>query len=246
VIDALRAEWIKFSTLVSNWVMVVIAAAFPLVIVLLTGLLADRPWTSAEYAELITGTAVVSALVLGTLGVLAITADYGHNTIRPTFAALPDRWRALLAKPIVQVAVSAAVVAAVVVVSWGVGTALLEGEQSLGASGVSAALVGIVLLAVGLTILGYGLGLLVRNTPLAICILLLWPLVVEGILAGLLSVAGWEGLHRWLPYQAAFNMIVADTADDDQLGRVGGGAWFFLWVFVVTAFGLFSAKRRDA
>jgi len=245
VIDAVRAEWIKFSTLVSSWVMLIIAAAFPLVIVLLTGLLADQPWTSAEYAELITATTVVSALVLGTLGVLAITADYGHNTIRPTFAALPDRWRTLLAKPIVQVAVSAAVVAAVVVVSWGLGTALLEGDQSLGDSGVSAALLGIVLLAVGLTLLGYGLGLLVRNTPLAICILLLWPLVVEGIVAGLFSVAGWEGLQRWLPYQAAFNMIVADHSDD-QLGRVGGGVWFFLWVLVVTAFGLWFAKRRDA
>jgi ABC-2 type transport system permease protein len=245
VIDAVRSEWIKISTLVSSWVLISVAAAFPLVVVALTGVFADAPWESAELAELITGTSVVSALLLGTLGVLAITADFSHNTIRPTFAALPDRWRVLLAKPIVQLAITASVVVAIVVVGWIAGSALLDGDQSLSGEGVLAALAGIVLLALGLTILGYGLGLLVRSTPLAICVLLLWPLVVEGIIAGLFSAAGAEDLQRWLPYTAGFNMIVADSPED-QLGRVGGGLWFFAWVAVVTGFGLWSANRRDA
>ena len=55
------------------------------------------------------------------------------------------------------------------------------------------------LLAVGLTLLGYGLGLLIRNTPATICILLLWPLIAEGLIAGLLSVAGAEECARFLP-----------------------------------------------
>ena len=84
-----------------------------------------------------------------------------------------------------------------------------------------------------------------RNTALAICILLLWPLVVESILAGLFSAAGVEDLQRWLPYTAGFNMIIANSPED-QLGRLGGGLWFFAWVAVVTAFGLWSAKHRDA
>ena len=188
----------------------------------------------------------MSALLLGTLGVLAITSDFSHNTIRPTFAALPDRWRALLAKPIVQLAITAAVVVGIVVVGWIAGSALLDGRpvaqrrgrrrRARSASSSS---------RWGLTILGYGLGLLVRSTPLAICILLLWPLVVEGIIAGLFSAAGAEDLQRWLPYTAGFNMIIANSPED-QLGRVGGGLWFFAWVAVVTGFGLWSAKRRDA
>ena len=245
MIDAVRSEWIKVSTLVSSWVLIIVAAAFPLVVVVLTGVFADAPWDSDELAELITGTTVVSALLLGTLGVLVITSDFSHNTIRPTFAALPDRWRALLAKPIVQLAITAAVVVGIIVVGWIAGSALLDGDQSLSGEGVVVALVGIVLLAMGLTILGYGLGLLVRSTPLAICILLLWPLVVETIIAGLFSAAGAEDLQRWLPYTAGFNMIIANSPED-QLGRVGGGLWFFAWVAVVTGFGLWSAKRRDA
>jgi ABC-2 type transport system permease protein len=132
-----------------------------------------------------------------------------------------------------------------VAAGWIAGSALLDGDQSLSGDGVLAALAGIVLLAMGLSILGYGLGLLVRNTALAICILLLWPLVVESILAGLFSAAGVEDLQRWLPYRAGFHMIVTDSPQD-ELGRVGGGLWFFAWVAVVTGFGLWSAQRRDA
>ena len=63
-----------------------------------------------------------------------------------------------------------------------------------------------------LMLFGYALGLAVRSTPLAICILLLWPLVVEGIIAGLLAVANREELQRWLPYQAGFELISGDDS----------------------------------
>ena len=85
------------------------------------------------------------------------------------------------------------------------------------------ALLGVVLLAVGLTVLGYGLGLLIRNSPAAICILLLWPLIAEGLIAGLLSAAGAEGAVKFLPYSAGFNMALTEP-DPDAFGRVGGGA----------------------
>ena len=245
MIDAVRAEWIKFSTLVSSWVLVIIAIAFPLVIVLLTAALEDSVPDSDDLASVLTGTSVVSALLLGTLGVLTITSDYGHNTIRPTFAALPDRWRPLIAKTVVQVGVTAVVLAGVMVVGWVGAAVVAEGVQAIGDDGVLASLCGAVLLGIGLTILGYGLGLLLRNTALAICILLLWPLVAEGIVAGLFAAAGWDGLQRWLPYQAGFNLIAVDPSDD-QLGRVGGGVWFFAWVLAIAAFGLWRAKRRDA
>ncbi len=245
MIGSLRAEWIKFSSLLSSWVLVIVALAFPVVVVLLTAGFVDDILTSAELAELITGTSVVSALLLGTLGALSITSDYSHNTIRPTFAALPDRWRTLLAKPIVQLALTACVLLVVVVVGWIGATVLADGRQSLGDDGVLAALIGIVVLGVGLTVLGYGLGLLIRNTALTICVLLLWPLIAEGIVAGLLAALGWEGLQRWLPYQAGFNLIIANEPED-HLGRVQSGLWFFAWVLAITALGLWSAKRRDA
>ena len=54
-------------------------------------------------------------MLLGVIASLAITNELSHGTIRPTFAAMPDRWRPLLAKPIVQVAIAIVVTVSIVV-----------------------------------------------------------------------------------------------------------------------------------
>ena len=41
-------------------------------------------------------------------------------------------------------------------------------------------------------------------------------------------------------------MAVVDIGDEDVLGRVTGGVYFFVWVLAILVFGLITAKRRDA
>ena len=94
-------------------------------------------------------------------------------------------------------------------------------------------------------LLGHGLGLFIRNSAATVCILLLWPLIVEGLIAGLLSAAGGEGLVRFLPYSAGFNMAVIEE-DPDAFGGIAGGLYFFAWVAVILVLGVVTAKRRDA
>jgi ABC-2 type transport system permease protein len=245
MIEALRSEWIKLTTITSTWVLVIIAVAFPIVIGVLTGLLADDFVSGRDLADEIGGTSVVSSMLFGVAATIGITSEFGHNTIRPTFAAMPDRMRPLLAKPIVTAPLAGLLTVGVVIVCWVVTSSLLDGEQSLSDDGVRPALAGAVLLAVGLTLLGYGLGLLVRNAALAICILLLWPLVAELLIAGLLTAAGAESLHKWLPYIAGINMASTDP-DPMLLGRVAGGLYFFAWVLAIGALGLVLTRRRDA
>ena len=107
------------------------------------------------------------------------------------------------------------------------------------------ALIGVVLLAVGLSLLGYGLGLLLRNTAATICLLLLWPLIAEGLIAGLLTAVDAEGAVALLPYSSGFNMAVVDI-DPDAFSRVGGGLYFFAWVAVILVLGIVATRRRDA
>lgn len=247
MIAALRAEWIKLTTVTSSWVLVILAFAIPLVVITLTGVFASGTADGDELAELIVGVGVLSSLLLGALSAMSITSETSTNTIRPTFAALPDRWRPLLAKPILHVSLTAITMVAVVVLCWIVGSGLIEGDQPLDVPGVTASLAGLVVLGILLTLFGYALGLLVRSTALAIIILLLWPLLAEGIIAGLFTVAGWDGAVKWLPYQAGFNLIdVHDFDGDDSLSRVVGGAWFALWIAVLLALGLWRTTRRDA
>ena len=245
MIDAIRSEWIKVSTVSVTWVLAIIAVAFPVVVTVLTAVLADDVFTGQDLAGLVSGLTIVAAMLLAVIAAIAVTSEFGHGTIRPTFAAMPDRVRPLLAKLVVQVAVTLVLAVAIVVLCWVLGSVLSGDSPSLGDGTALPALVGVVLLAVGLTVLGYGLGLLIRNSPAAICILLLWPLIAEGLIAGLLSAIGLEDGVRFLPYSAGFNMAVTDP-DPDSFGRVGGGLYFCAWVVVLVVAGIVSARRRDA
>ncbi len=245
MIAAIRSEWIKLTTITVTWVLVICAVAFPLVVSILTAVLAEDV-TGETLAGAITGTTVVTAMLFGVVAAVGITGEYANHTIRPTFAAMPDRWRPLLAKPIVTAGAAAVLTTLIVVVGW-FGGRLAAGESaSEDLEGTGAALFGVVLLAIGLTLLGYGLGLLIRNTAASICVLLLWPLIAEGLIAALLSGVGAEGAAKWLPYSAGIQMAVVDIGDEDVLGRVTGGVYFFAWVLAILVFGLITAKRRDA
>ena len=245
MIDAIRSEWIKVSTVTVTWVLAIVAVAFPLVVTTLTTAFADTVWDGEELAGLVGGLVIVTAMLLGVVATIAVTNEFAHNTIRPTFAVMPDRLRPLLAKPIVQVAITFVLTVVTVAVCWLLGSALSGDSPDLGEGTALPALVGVVLLAVGLALLGFGLGLLVRNSPAAICILLLWPLIAEGLIAGLLSAAGADGAAKFLPYSAGFNMALTEP-DQDAFGRVGGGVYFFAWVIVIGVLGVVTARRRDA
>jgi len=243
VIAAIRSEWIKLSTITVTWVLALLAVLFPIVVTVLTAAFAED-MSPTGLAEVISGTTIVAAMLLGVVASIGITNEFSHGTIRPTFAAMPDRWRPLLAKPVVQIVIATVLTTVIVVVSYVVGGAIATDPTSLD-DGAGAALVGVVLLAIGLTVLGYGLGLLLRNSAATICLLLLWPLIAEGLIAGLLSVAGAEGAVKLLPYSAGFNMAIVDP-DPDSFGRLGGGLYFFAWVVAIAVFGLIRARRRDA
>ncbi len=123
MIDAIRSEWIKVSTIPVTWVLALSAVAFPLVVIVLTAIFSEDPPDGSELTELVTLPTVVSAMLLAVVSSLSITNEFSHGTIRPTFAAMPDRMRPLLAKPIVQVAIAFVVTAAIVVAGWIAGSA---------------------------------------------------------------------------------------------------------------------------
>ena len=160
---------------------------------MLTAIFSEDPPDGGDLAELVTGPTVVSAMLLA-----VVVEPVDHQRVQPRHDPADVRRHArphaaLLAKPIVQVTIAVVVTAAIVVAGWIAGSAIADGTQSLDEDGAKAALVGVVLLAVGLALLGYGLGLLIRNSAAAICLLLLWPLIAEGLVAGLLTVGRRRG-----------------------------------------------------
>lgn len=248
--NLIRSEFFKLRTVRLN-IWLPIGAVFGLVVIVaLVGLLASDPeaFDSADLMGLIGGFSILVSMMIGVATSLGITSEFGHNTIRPTLAATPVRTRVFAAKAIVSVVFGAVVGTVAVVASFVIGSVLLNGRDAdVGLSrddGSLATFFGVVILACLLALFGFGLGLLLRNSAAAVSIIILWPLLIEGILSGVLSVAGMDDPARVLPYSSAFTLVIPNSSDAPG-GRVYGGVFFGLVALGLVLAGIVANNRRD-
>ena len=75
MINLLRSEWIKLRTVTMNWVLAIIAVAFPLVITLLNAFFeGDKDgFKGRDLVSVLTGTTVVASLLCGVIAAASIT-----------------------------------------------------------------------------------------------------------------------------------------------------------------------------
>ncbi len=245
------SEWLKLRTVRVHTVMLVIAAAFPLVIVVLVAALTSSPSTfdGRDLAELVTGVMLVAVLVLATVAAISLTSEYSHGTIRPTFAATPSHSRVFGAKLAVNSIVVAVVVASLLAICWLLGALVLwSRDASVGLSmgdGTVGSMISMVVLSVVVSWFALGIGLVLRSAPATVTLLLVWPLLIENLLSGVAFLVGFEGLARWMPFQAS---IMASTArpDADSLGRPLAFVWFGAVSLALVGVGMLLDRRRDA
>lgn len=251
MINILRSEWIKLRTVRMNLVLFIIAVAFPVTVcVLVTALQKKKDINTVDLAGLVTGTSVVTALLLGVVGAVSISSEFAHGTIRPTFAATPRRGRVLIAKAAVIAVFAAVAEALVVVFCFAVSSAIASSRGasiSLGNEPTArAGMIGVVVFAVIVSLLGYGLGMLLRITPVAVAVLILWPLVVENIIVAILSAAGVDNPTNFLPYVSGIRLGNPEDVQPGEIGRIAGGLFFAAFAAVIAAVGATLTARRDA
>ncbi len=250
MINTVNAEWIKLRTVVAHWVLVVIAVLFPLAITTLVAIFGEVDFglDSDEVSGLISGLTVVSAMLLGAMAAISLTSEYGHNTIRPTYAATPHRLQVIGAKLATNTGVVTVLSVAVVFLCWLVASTILSSRDasvSIGDDGVLASLLSVCALAVIVSWFAFGLALIIRNSPATVTLLLLWPLLVENLIALLFTLIGWDGATKWLPYGAGITATVAES-ESDVLGRPGGLIYFGAVALALVAIGTVLDRRRDA
>jgi ABC-2 type transport system permease protein len=105
--------------------------------------------------------------------------------------------------------------------------------------------IGVALFASLVTLFGLSIGLIVRSSPAAVALVILWPLLVEGLLSGLLTAAGVHKVRRWMPYSSGQRIWTADTADE-MFGRLASGLYFAGFVVLLLVIGTVLTQRRDA
>jgi ABC-2 type transport system permease protein len=251
MINTIRSEWIKLRTVRMNFVLFVLAVAFPVVVSVLVAALASiNDLKVDDVVGLVTGSSVVTALLLGVVGAVSISAEFAHGTIRPTFAATPKRMRVLISKAVVIALFAAVAEALVVVFCYAVSSAIVSSRGAhLSLSDqpeARSALIGIVVFAVIVSLLGFGIGKVIRNTPAAVAVLILWPLVVENIIMAILSAAGVDNPQKFLPYISGFGLGNPNAPTSESLSRVAGGLYFGAVTAVVAMAGALITARRDA
>ena len=101
-----QMEWLKLRSVRSTWWTLAAMAVLTVGIAVIAGATIPSRWTSMSEVERLTfdPTSVslrgllFSQLVIGVLGVLVMSAEYGTGTIRATLAAVPNRPWVLAAK----------------------------------------------------------------------------------------------------------------------------------------------------
>jgi ABC-2 type transport system permease protein len=150
-------------------------------------------------------------LVLGVLGVLVMSAEYGTGTIRATLAGTPRRPIVVGAKVAVFGAVAVVVGEVVTFLSFLIGQALLAPtapHATLATPGALRAVVGTGLYLCVTALLGLGLATLLRHTAGAISayvgIILVVPIIVAALPASLQA-----DVNRFLPLNIGNTFIQA-------------------------------------
>jgi ABC-2 type transport system permease protein len=248
MINLLRSEFIKLRTVVMNWVLMIIALLFPTVITLITAARANPDdFDARSLVEVLTGTAFVPILLASVVAAASVTSEFGFGTIRPTFTATPRRGRVMVAKAIVVVTYAVVVQTIVVTVSWFGGRALADRRpMDLDAvpTGINV-IVGVVVVAGLMALAGLGVGMIIRSTPAAIAFLILWPLMAEALIGGLLGLLfSSEQLIGWMPFRAGFQMTALEIVDGPS--RIVGGLYFGAVSIGLMVLGTWLVNRRDA
>ncbi len=249
MIAIIRSEWIKLRTVRSNVTTAIVAMVIPLAISLLSvTFMGEENIDSGTLPGFIVGSGSVAVLLIGVLGVLCVTQEYSQGTIRLTLAATPSRPRVYLAKGVVVAVLGAVLTGFIVLIGNVVGSAIIDARDvpELDSNPDAApAFLAMILMGAVVALLGMAIGALTRNPPSAITTLVLWPLLVEGIVGGLLSLAFDDDVARWMPFQSGLNSMFLELPEDG-FGRWGLLGYFAAWVLFVSLIAERSLKRRDA
>jgi ABC-2 type transport system permease protein len=186
-------------------------------------------------------TASTAALFAVLLGVLSVTSEFRHGTIRPTLLFTPARELVIAAKG-VACSLAGAVfgvlaVALTFAIAWtwfrvdGVEVMLDGGEQAAIAAG-----------SIGTAVLwgaiGVGVGATIRNQVGAIITTIVWTLIPEPLLQGLLPAVG-----RFTP--GAAGDALSGATGEHLLPPLAGLAVLAAWALAFTVAGAVLTARRD-
>jgi ABC-2 type transport system permease protein len=199
----------------------------------------------AENQRELIGNGGFAAVFAALIGVLAMTSEFRHGTIRATFVFTPSRHLVVAAKVVASEIVGMAFGALGAGLALGAGVFMIRArgyEVLVDSADVRRLLVGTIVMSALWAVIGVGLGALVRNQVFAIVVLFAWVFVVEVLAFQYLPEAA-----RFAP-GAAGTAITGDTVGDSSvhlLSAPAGAAVLAGYAAAIVLAGTLFTSRRD-
>lgn len=257
--NILRSEWLKWRTVRMHWLLLGIAIGLPVVVSVLTAIFrgSDEMVSRGSIYELVLGTSMLTAILAGVTSAVVTSGEYGHLTIRPTFAAMPRRGVVLAAKAGLTVVIGVITQLVVLVVSVTASVSILDNRgilSDIDGPDAMPAMAGSVAFVALMALIGHALGALFRSAPLSITTIILWPLLVEGIVGALLvAITDSQDALDWLPFRIGFEMLSYSGFDMSDGGmfdtgptRIQASLYFGAVSVGLTLLASVVASRRDS
>lgn len=238
---AMQAEWVKFGTLISNPLTVIVA------FLLIAGLGVLLVWARATESitptttELLTG-ASWAQMLIAVLAAVFACSEWSSGMSRVTFIAAPTRWPVLLGKAVVMGVV------AFLAGALGAGGALMAG--AIGGVDVTAdtelatrLVFGSGIYLAGIAILAVGIAVIVRNLIAGILTVIgfIWVLPLA------VTLIPWDAIQHVVPYlpSPAGGLLIVAENPASQLSAWGGGAVLFVWAIASLLIAALVLRSRD-
>lgn len=227
--NVLRAEWTKLRSVRSTWIAALsaVAAGVALSVLGASDLLgtsaSDLPAGWDPTTESLKGF-LFAQLIIGMLGALSVTPEFGTGMIGTSLVFVPSRSRLLAAKATVVAAIGLVVSLVTTMLSFGVVQLMLKGARlpgaGLGDAGVARALISGTLYLTLVALLGVSIGALVRSATSSLALLVGALLLVPALGPGLPGALGdWFGKYWPITAgQAAYTAVPTDDMIAPGLG----------------------------
>jgi ABC-2 type transport system permease protein len=255
VVRVIRSEWIKFRSVRSTWTGIGITVLLTIGLGALITSAIRSHWSTMDPLHKLTFDPVSTSLAgvffaqfaVGVIGANFITAEYSSGAIRTTLSAVPNRFR-LIGSKLVVLTVSVLIVSEIAsFAAFILGQSIYHGVAPTASLSNPTVVRAVVMTGVYLTmmaILGFSLGLLLRNNAATITtfasMVLILPLIVF-----MLPTSWQHAITRYEPSQlgAAMRSTINKV---DQFTPWVGFTILILYVVVFLVGSLVVFLERDA
>lgn len=218
-------------TRASRAILAVLLGLWVLTLIIL--ILTQPEWVYGTYTALF-GT--IGYLLAPVVPIMLVTSEWSQRAALQTFTVEPRRERVIGAK-LVGVAIFTAVVIALIMLFGAVGAGASGGEFD----GFGDALLGQVVAQCFATLMGFGFGVLMLNSPAAIALYYVVPIAVT--LVGSFSMTYLEHYAEWVDRFAVVAPFSAGDLSGEAWQHLGVGA--LIWVIIPMAAGLVRVMSAE-